>query len=163
MIDSDIELVVFDADGTLRYVTVPGQHYPIQPDEWRLMPEVRATMAALPISKLKFGIASNQHGVALGQLTRIAAEQMLVATWQAAFGRVAPPVLIELCVCLPNAACSRRKPGPGMLTSLIARHGVPPERVLYVGDLSIDEQAARSAHVRFAWAHAFFAASVPPS
>src|SRR4051812_30053373 len=122
MIDSEIELVIFDADGTLRYVTVPGQFYPIRSDEWRLMPWVQTTMAALPSSRLKFGIASNQHGVALGQLTRAQAEAMLLETWQAAFGGCAPPVSIELCTCLPDAACARRKPSPGMLQSLIARH-----------------------------------------
>jgi D-glycero-D-manno-heptose 1,7-bisphosphate phosphatase len=160
MIDSDIELVIFDADGTLRYVTVPGQHYPIRSHEWRLMPWVQTTMAALPASRLEFGIASNQHGVALGQLTRAEAEAMLVATWHAAFGFCVPPVSIELCTCLPNAACARRKPGPGMLQSLMARHQVRPEQVLYVGDLAIDQQAAASAHVRFIWAQDFF---VPPA
>src|SRR4051794_15098562 len=49
MIEDDLELVIFDADGTLRYVTVPGQHYPLRPEEWRLMPGVRETLAALPV------------------------------------------------------------------------------------------------------------------
>jgi D-glycero-D-manno-heptose 1,7-bisphosphate phosphatase len=157
MIDDDIELLIFDADGTLRYVTVPGQHYPLRSDEWRLMPRVRETLASLPRSRLKFGIASNQHGVALGQLRRADAEAMLVATWHSAFGPGAPDVLLELCVCLPDAACPRRKPAPGMLQSLMVRHGVAPERVLYVGDLAIDQRAAASANVRFSWARDFFA------
>jgi D-glycero-D-manno-heptose 1,7-bisphosphate phosphatase len=156
MIDSNIELVIFDADGTLRYVTVPGQHYPLCPEEWRLMPRVRETLRMLPASRLKFGIASNQHGVALGQLTRAEAEAMLLATWQAAFGPAAPRPLLELCVCLPDAPCPRRKPGPGMLQSLMRRHRVAPEHVLYVGDLAIDREAAANANVRFIWAHEFF-------
>ena len=160
MIDSRIELVIFDADGTLRYVTVPGQHYPIRPHQWQLMPSVKAAMAALPTSRLKFGIASNQHGVALGLLTRAEAEAMLIATWRAAFGLAAPRVLIELCVCLPDAPCPRRKPAPGMLQSLMLRHEVAPEHVLYVGDLPIDQQAAAAAKVRFSWAQAFFARAV---
>jgi len=156
VIDLDIELVIFDADGTLRYVTVPGQHYPLRPEEWRLMPSVRDTLAALPRSQLKFGIASNQHGVALGELTRADAEAMLIATWYAALGPSAPTPTIELCVCLPDSACARRKPGPGMLQALMRRHGVSPNRVLYVGDLPIDRQAAANAAVRFRWAREFF-------
>jgi D-glycero-D-manno-heptose 1,7-bisphosphate phosphatase len=156
MIDRDTELVIFDADGTLRYVTVPGQHYPIHPGEWRLMPRVPETMAALPAARLKFGIASNQHGVALGLLSRAQAEAMLVATWHAAWGPGAPEALVEMCTCLPEAPCSRRKPAPGMLQALMRRHDVVPERVLYVGDLPIDRQAAAAAKVRFSWAHDFF-------
>jgi HAD superfamily hydrolase (TIGR01662 family) len=161
MIEPDIDLVIFDADGTLRYVTVPGQHYPLRPQEWRLMPSVRETLAGLMPSRLKFGIASNQHGVALGQLTRAEAEAMLRATWHAAFGPGAPSPMLELCVCLPDAACARRKRGPGMLQSLMHRHGVSPKRVLYVGDLPIDQQAAVNAQVRFRWAQEFFQKRAP--
>jgi phosphoglycolate phosphatase-like HAD superfamily hydrolase len=38
----------------------------------------------------------------------------------------------------------------------MARHGVASERVLYVGDLAIDREAAANAGVRFSWAHEFF-------
>jgi D-glycero-D-manno-heptose 1,7-bisphosphate phosphatase len=114
-------------------------------------------LARLPSSRLKFGIASNQHGVALGQLSRAEAEAMLVATWRAACGPGEPQALIEMCVCLPDATCARRKPGPGMLQSLLRRHGVAAERALYVGDLPIDQRAAADAKVRFSWASEFFA------
>ncbi|HKO51449.1 MAG TPA: HAD-IIIA family hydrolase [Polyangiaceae bacterium] len=157
MIDSDIELVIFDADGTLRYVTVPGQHYPLRPEQWRLIPTVRETLASLPAQRLKFGIASNQHGVALGLLTRADAEAMLVDTWHSAFGPDGPQALVEMCVCLPDASCPRRKPEPGMLQSLLRRHSVSAARALYVGDLRIDQLAAANANVRFRWAHDFFA------
>ncbi|HYP77874.1 MAG TPA: HAD-IIIA family hydrolase [Polyangiaceae bacterium] len=157
MIDPQLELIIFDADGTLRYVTVPGQHYPLRANEWRLMPNVPETLRALPRSRLKFGIASNQHGVALGLLTQAEAQALLLSTWHSAWASLAPSVLIEMCVCLPDAPCIRRKPEPGMLQSLIRRYGVPPERALYVGDLPIDRDAAERAHVRFSWAQEFFA------
>jgi len=156
LIDPQTELVIFDADGTLRYVTVQGQHYPLGHDQWALLPGVAQTMSTLPVSRLKFGVASNQHGVALGELSRELAEELLISTWQAAFSLRAPPVLIEMCTCLPEATCHRRKPQPGMLEALMRRHAVPPERVLYVGDLAIDAEAASRAHVRFSWARDFF-------
>jgi len=122
-----------------------------------LMPGVARTMARLPIQRLKFGIASNQHGVALRELSRGLAEELLLATWRAAFADGAPPVAVEMCTCLPNAACERRKPRPGMLRALMERYRVPPGRVLFVGDLPIDASAAAAAEVRFAWASEFFA------
>src|SRR4051812_41393120 len=108
------ELVIFDADGTLRYVTVPGQHYPLSPSEWRLMPGVPQKLATLVRSTRYFGLASNQPGVALGQLTRALAEELLRATWAAAAGPAAPEPLLEMCVCLPDTDCERHKPRPGM-------------------------------------------------
>jgi histidinol phosphatase-like enzyme len=38
-------LIIFDADGTLRYCTVDGQPCPNRPDEWRLYPDVTSKLA----------------------------------------------------------------------------------------------------------------------
>lgn len=156
MIDPELELVIFDADGTLRWVTVPGQHYPLKPDQWRLMPRVQDVVSELARRPLKFAMASNQHGVALGLLDRALAEAMLRATWEAACGPAAPPVHIEMCVCLPDAQCPRKKPEPGMLLAILKAFSVDPQRALYVGDLAVDELAARRAKVHFQWAGEFF-------
>jgi len=156
MIAAETELVIFDADGTLRYVTVPGQHYPLTVSEQRLIPGVIDTFSHLPVARLKFGLASNQHGVALGQITRDDAYALLLATWQDAFGGNAPPISIEMCVCLPSAACHRRKPMPGMLIALLRRFGLPGNRALYVGDLPIDAEAAARAGIPFCIAADFF-------
>jgi len=158
MIAPETELIIFDADGTLRYVTVPGQHYPLAEEEQRLMPGVVETMARLPRARLKFGIASNQHGVALGQITRAKAHALLSEIWRASFFEGAPPVAIEMCTCLPDATCSRRKPMPGMLLALLEKYAVCPQRALYVGDLSIDAEAAQLAEIPFRFASEFFAA-----
>ena len=156
MIPRDTELVIFDADGTLRWVTVPGQHYPLKPDQWQLMPGVRERLLDLSRQPLKFAIASNQHGVALQLLDRGSAEAMLRATWEAACGPLSPQVQIEMCVCLPDADCPRRKPQPGMLLAILAAQRIAPARALYVGDLEIDELAAQRAGVKFRWARDFF-------
>jgi HAD superfamily hydrolase (TIGR01549 family) len=52
-------------------------------------------------------------------------------------------------VCLP-------KPNPGMLLRIMQALEVGPEATLYIGDLEIDQEAARRAGVAFMWAHEFF-------
>lgn len=49
MIDlSTKKLIIFDADGTLRRCTVPGQPCPNKADEWELMPGAKERLATLP-------------------------------------------------------------------------------------------------------------------
>lgn len=38
-------LYVFDADGSVRETTVPGQYFPILPGEWKLRPGVVQKLA----------------------------------------------------------------------------------------------------------------------
>ena len=70
-----------------------------------------------------------------------------------------PKARIERCREDPDALeTNRRKPSPAMLREALAVHGVNSIRALFVGDRPEDEQAARNAGVRFAWADAFFGA-----
>jgi HAD superfamily hydrolase (TIGR01509 family) len=88
---------------------------------------------------------------------------MLIASWSAAFAGNAPAVSIEMCVCLPDSNCDRRKPMPGMLHALLRRHRVPPQRALYIGDLAIDALAAERAGMRFQFAQRFFEPNSAPT
>lgn len=151
------KLFIFDADGTLRWTTVPGQPCPNAPDEWRLMPNVRETLSSLPWEdSLHFGIASNQGGVALGYVTRELARSMLIDTAVEAIGFLPSRAYIELCTCDPTSCCNCRKPAPGMLTRILEQSGLPPESALFVGDLDKDREAARRAGIEFIWAKDFF-------
>jgi D-glycero-D-manno-heptose 1,7-bisphosphate phosphatase len=151
-------VLIFDADGTLRWTVVPGRPCPTAPGEWRLMPGVRRRLRALDWGPggHRLGIASNQNGVALGQLTEAMARRLLVDTVAAALGFVPEHAAIELCTCPPHGGCRCRKPEPGMLLRILERFQQPPEAALFVGDLDIDREAALRAGVGFAWAHAFF-------
>ena len=157
--DRPVKLYIFDADGTLRRSTVPGQPCPNRPGEWALLPGVKERLAQIdwgPPGKARFAVASNQGGVGLGYLPRAVAYRMLCETAREALGCVPPPGAVEMCPHAPRAGCVCRKPEPGMLLRLMRRFGARPEETLFVGDMERDEEAARRAGVSFAWAHDFF-------
>jgi D-glycero-D-manno-heptose 1,7-bisphosphate phosphatase len=158
------KLYIFDADGTLRWTTIPGQPCPNRPGEWRLMPNVKEILRQMnwgPGGSL-LGVASNQGGVALGYLTKEMAYQLIEATLVEAIGFIPPGAIIDMCVCPPDARCACRKPNPGMLLHIMQIVHVAPEETLFIGDLEIDQEAARRAGVAFIWAHEFFhSPSVP--
>ncbi len=151
-------VLIFDADGTLRCATVPGQPSPKAPGEWCLLPGVRETLAPLDWGPAghRLGIASNQDGVALGALTRGMARRLLREMVIAAIGFVPEGSAIQLCTCTALAGCPRHKPAPGMLLRILHRFSAAPAEALFVGDLDIDREAARRAGVAFEWADAFF-------
>lgn len=155
---SGTRLYIFDADGTLRWTTVPGQKYPLGRDEWRLMPGVTARLRAIPWAAGGpwLAIASNQNGVAAGELTAETAGTLMREMIEAAVGFLPPRCRIGMCMCSATARCPCRKPEPGLLLAHLAHFGVRAEEALYVGDLGIDEQAARAAGIPFRYAAAFF-------
>ena len=76
------KLIIFDADDTLRFCTVPGQPCPNKPGEWKLLPKVKEKLAEFdwgsPLEgKIAYGIASNQGGVGVGYFSAEMAYQLL--------------------------------------------------------------------------------------
>jgi D-glycero-D-manno-heptose 1,7-bisphosphate phosphatase len=152
------KLYIFDADGTLRWTTVPGQPCPNRPGEWRLMPNVKEILRRIhwgPGGSF-LGVASNQGGVALGYLTEEMAYQLIEAALVEAIGYVPPRTVIDMCICHPDVHCESRKPNPGMLLRIMQTLDVGPEETLFVGDLEVDREAARRAGTAFMWASEFF-------
>jgi histidinol-phosphate phosphatase family protein len=162
--EKPIKLYVFDADGTLRGCTVPGQPCPNRAGEWELLPGVRERLAQVAWDERAgphFAVATNQGGVGLGYFTAAEARALVVALVEAAFGRAAPPGSIEICTHAPYARCACRKPKGEMIRRLMRRFRALPEETLYVGDMDTDREAARDAGCRFLWAHEFFGWDVP--
>ena len=157
--ESPIKLYVFDADGTLRGCTVPGQPCPNRAGEWELLPNVRERLAQVAWDERAgphFAIATNQGGVGLGYFSAAEARQLVVDLVEAAFGRRAPAGAIEICTHAPFARCACRKPKGEMIARLMRRFRARPEETLFVGDMETDAEAARAAGCRFQWAHEFF-------
>ena len=152
------KLYVFDADGTLRRSTVPGQPCPNMPGDWELIPGVRERLAGIDWGPkgANFGVATNQGGVGLGYMKLSAARLLLADMVVAAFGVMPPPGSIEVCPHAPHLGCPCRKPEPLMLQRLMRRFRASPAETLFVGDMDKDEEAARRAGTRFMWSHEFF-------
>jgi histidinol-phosphate phosphatase family protein len=154
-----IKLYVFDADGTLRGCTVPGQPCPNRAGEWELLPGVKERLAGIVWDERTgphFAVATNQGGVGLGYFTAKDARRLVEDLVEAAFGRPSPAGSIEICTHAPHARCACRKPKGEMLTRLMRRFGARRDETLYVGDMDTDREAARDAGCRFRWAHEFF-------
>lgn len=157
--ENPIKLYVFDADGTLRGCTVPGQPCPNRAGEWELLPNVKERLARIEWDARAgphFAVATNQGGVGLGYFNAGDARQLVVDLVEAAFGRAAPRGSIEICTHAPFARCACRKPKGEMIRRLMSRFRARPEETLFVGDMATDEEAARDAGCRFRWAHEFF-------
>lgn len=157
------QLILFDADGTLRRTTVPGQVCPNKPGEWEVIPEAQAWFnrhgpfhpQGGPRS-LRVGIASNQGGVGLGFLGFEVAHSMLRDLYQALTGHPAPAGSVLICPHRPVDECYCRKPSPGLLDEMCRFYAVERSRTLYVGDMESDQEAARRAFIDFVWAEEFF-------
>jgi D-glycero-D-manno-heptose 1,7-bisphosphate phosphatase len=159
-----VKLYIFDADGTLRRTTVEGQPCPNKEGEWELIPGVRERLARIEWGMSRgahFGVASNQGGVGMGYFSYETAYALLLAMAMAALGRQPPEGAIQMCPHAPFAGCPCRKPKPLMLVRLMHRFGARRDETLFVGDMDRDEEAARRAGVRFAWAQEFFEWDAP--
>lgn len=181
----DVDLLIFDADGTLRECTVPGQPCPNGPDEWRLRPRVQAVLRSYrlrywqrnePKGAVELAVVSNQGGVALGYLSYTIAGQLLWELLGEVLGVALPSpgtmlrdpmrhqsaalleygLSVRWCPSHPDVFDMRRKPNPGMLWEALMEHHVSRGRALMVGDRHEDRLAAEEAGVPFLWAHDFF-------
>ena len=151
-------LVIFDADGTLRRTTVPGQPCPHSDREWELIPGVRECLARVDWKRhdVAVGVASNQDHVGYGliesDLARRLLHDMIV---RATDGAVDDPE-IRFCPHRHEEPCDCRKPAPGMILDIMRACRVAPADTLFIGDSPVDEAAARAAGVRFVWSADFF-------
>jgi D-glycero-D-manno-heptose 1,7-bisphosphate phosphatase len=163
---SPFELIIFDADDTLRECTVftkkgARQPCPNRDGEWQLMRNVRDVFQDLSeeckTRKLRFGIASNQGGVSFGFVSQGDAIGMLRDTLSAAFDYNPPQgkVLVRMCPGMEEDD-PMRKPNPGMLTELMDYFRIPPGRTLMVGNHASDMEAAGHAGAHFCFADTFF-------
>ncbi len=153
-------LIIFDADGTLRRCTVPGQVCPNAGDQWELLPGVKEILSGISWGapgrgRVAFGIASNQAGISKGYLTAETAYRLLMDMALAAVGFRPIEGSIRFCPHGKSEGCKCRKPGPLMLEQLMDFWGVEPEQTLFVGDMESDRLTAENAGCDFKWAREF--------
>lgn len=167
---ADIETGVFDRRGDTRPrpalfldrdgVVNPAEPEFYMPDEYVLNPGVahcisRANRLGIPVV-----IVTNQPGIAKGFMTierhrgirarmdaLLAAEGAFVDDY--AYCPHHPESGFEGEVAELKVPCSCRKPEPGLLTGMAARHGLDLPDSVMVGDTDRDQGAAAAAGVRF--------------
>jgi len=163
----DYDLIIFDADGTLRRCTVPGQKTPNRSDQWELIEGVREGLSKIVWGaprkgRTALGIASNQAGIYYGYITRRTAYGLLIDMIEAAAGFTPVSGSVLLCPHGKEEGCSCRKPAPGMILQLIEFFQTQPVRTLFVGDMDSDRLAAANAGCRFLRPEDFFGRLLPP-
>ena len=146
-----VRLVIFDADNTLRRVTVPGRVCPWGPEEWEPLPGIREALEGLRWGEggLRMGMASNQDHVSYGHLTSEMARRLLRDAAETATGYRPPEGAVRFCAHAMDACCGCRKPEPGLLHEAMDFHRIDPGATLFVGDAEVDREAARRAGVAF--------------
>lgn len=143
--------VFLDKDGTL----IENVPYNVDVEQIRVLPGVREGLIRLHAAGYPLFVVSNQSGVARGYFAETAlagVEQRLremlgeAGVPLAGFGFC--PHHPEGTVAAYRVACACRKPEPGMLIELAARHGLDLARCWMVGDSSSDVEAGQRAGCR---------------
>jgi D-glycero-D-manno-heptose 1,7-bisphosphate phosphatase len=139
-----------DRDGVLNVDTGYLSHI----DNLRWIEDAPAALSFLRAQGYKLFVVTNQSGVARGYY-----DETAVQTLHDAMNRLLAPqgaAIDDFAYCphYPESAdpryrldCDCRKPKPGMLRGLIAKHGVDPAASLMIGDRESDMQAAAGAGV----------------
>ncbi|MGE3288804.1 MAG: D-glycero-alpha-D-manno-heptose-1,7-bisphosphate 7-phosphatase [Pseudonocardia sp.] len=134
------EAVLFDRDGTL-VLDVP---YCADPELVRPVRAARVALDALRAADVPIGVVANQSGIGRGLIPAAAA----AAVDRRVTDLLGPFDTWQVCPHAPDDGCACRKPLPGMVLVAAEELGVPPERVVVVGDIGSDVEAARAAGAR---------------
>jgi D-glycero-D-manno-heptose 1,7-bisphosphate phosphatase len=139
--------VFFDRDGIVNESPGAGK-YVLDWESFRLIPEFPECLRVAQWHGYEAAIVTNQRAVALGILRAGQVESMhrrLQELLQREYGLS----LLEIVYCPHNTGeCSCRKPEPGMLLAIAARHAVDLGRSWMVGDAETDVEAGRRAGCR---------------
>jgi D-glycero-D-manno-heptose 1,7-bisphosphate phosphatase len=142
--------VIFDRDGVLN----KDVGYAYRPDQIEWVEGAIAAVEAVNDAGLYAFVATNQSGVARGYYAEADVEA-LHAWMNAELGKQGAH--IDAFVFCPHheagtvtpyaRACGSRKPGPGMILSLLRRFPIDPARTAMIGDKRTDVEAAEAAGV----------------
>ncbi len=143
------QAVFFDRDGVL----IADTGYLSDPEDIRWMPGAHMALALLAARGYLLFVVTNQSGVARGYfpesaIARVHAAMQADLPLDARFTDIAwcphhPEGSVPRFTCI----CNCRKPAPGMVTSLIARHGIDTSRSFLIGDRPSDMAAAAAAGI----------------
>lgn len=145
--------VIIDYDGTVRLSTGP-QKFPTKKSEIKMLPGREKVLRAYKDKGYYILGASNQSGVAKGQVTSEAVNECFHET-----NRLLGDVVDNFLFCphrVPPISCFCRKPNPGMGAFFIYKYKLRPSECIMVGDMGSDKSYAARCGFQFADANQFF-------
>jgi D-glycero-D-manno-heptose 1,7-bisphosphate phosphatase len=152
--------VFLDRDGVL---AIPefrdGRSYaPRRFEEFRLYPDAEESVRRLKTAGFAVVVVTNQPDVGNGKVEQSAVEQMhTVLRHSVAVDR------IEVCYHGQAAACTCRKPRPGMLLTAAAALGIDLSRSFMVGDRASDVEAGSAAGCTTVFVDLDYVEEAPPA
>jgi D-glycero-D-manno-heptose 1,7-bisphosphate phosphatase len=142
---SAVRLVILDRDGV---INEDSDAYVKSPAEWRAIAGSLEAIARLNHAGCRVVVATNQSGIARG----LFGMEQLNAIHQRLHGELArlggQLDGIYFCPHGPEDGCACRKPRPGLLHEIGARHGADLAGVPAIGDSLRDIEAARAVGAR---------------
>ena len=139
-------IVLLDRDGVL-LEKMPRREYVKKFEDYRPMSENWNGLRILGESGVDFVIATNQPGVATGEVS----ETFLLRLHQRMVSEMLNTginvLAVYVCKHHWNDNCVCRKPEPGMLLNAISDFGIDKDQTLYIGDDDRDLLAAKAANI----------------
>jgi HAD superfamily hydrolase (TIGR01662 family) len=145
--------VICDYDGTLRICT-DGAKFPVTPNQIKILPNRLETLRRYHKDGYNIFGASNQSGVAKGDLTAEEAHVCFQHT-----NRLLGDLVTKYLFCphrVPPITCYCRKPAPGMGAYLIEKYKLLPSKCIMVGDMGGDKSFAARCGFQYMDAEEFF-------
>jgi D-glycero-D-manno-heptose 1,7-bisphosphate phosphatase len=140
-----VRIAFLDRDGVINQY-LPGE-YVQTPSELIILPGVVDAIGMLNIAGWHVAMVTNQQGIGKGLMTPSdldAIHAKLFAVLDAIDARIDT---VRVCPHLAAAACSCRKPKPGMILDIAAELGADVRNAVFFGDTDSDAAAARAAEV----------------
>ena len=133
--------VFLDRDGTI----IEDEGYLADASRVRLLPGAIEALRTFREHGLMLVIVSNQSGIPRGLITLEQHAQVSARVEVVLAEHGVPLDAAYYCAHLPDAACSCRKPRPGMIEQAAREHGIDPARSLMIGDKMSDVAAGHAA------------------
>lgn len=141
-----IKCVFFDRDGIVN--RSPDAGYVERWEDFCLLPEFVESLRTARQAGYEAAIVTNQRGVARGIMSRETLES-IHCLLRDELKRQKAPALLDIIYCPHNlTGCVCRKPQPGMLYALAARHRIQLSASWMIGDNETDAVAGKRAGCR---------------
>ena len=152
--------VIVDFDGTLRECVGGNGKYPTHESHIRVLPNRAAVLQRYKEQGYRILGATNQSGVAKGDLSETDVRRLIAHTIGALAMEQGKTPFIDTAFCPHQAAppvCFCRKPNVGMGVALIHHHKLDRKQCIYVGDATTDKTFARRCGFQYVHPREFFA------